>query len=182
MSRKPKIAIIVSSTRATRFADIPTAWIKAQAEARGDIDAEVVDLRTIRPMDVETVVRSVMKTGRCVTVEEGWPQSGVGAEVSGVGHIQVFTLAQAHDHDRLAVLASEDDRIGQGRGGELGDRQRHDIGLGHESVGLVGRIDAQGPVNALIQRLGIHIEEDVAFERRVVRVGHEARTLWMMKL
>jgi NAD(P)H-dependent FMN reductase len=41
----PKIAIIVSSTRATRFADLPTAWIKAQAEARGDIDVEVVDLR-----------------------------------------------------------------------------------------------------------------------------------------
>lgn len=42
---KPKIAIIVSSTRPTRFADVPTAWIKAQAEARGDMDVEVVDLR-----------------------------------------------------------------------------------------------------------------------------------------
>ncbi len=42
---KPKIAIIVSSTRPTRFADIPTAWIKAQAEARGDMTVEVVDLR-----------------------------------------------------------------------------------------------------------------------------------------
>ena len=41
----PKIAIIVSSTRPTRFADIPTAWIKAKAEARGDVDVEVVDLR-----------------------------------------------------------------------------------------------------------------------------------------
>jgi NAD(P)H-dependent FMN reductase len=41
----PKIAIVVSSTRPTRFADIPTAWIKAQAEARGDMDVEVVDLR-----------------------------------------------------------------------------------------------------------------------------------------
>ena len=41
----PKIAIIVSSTRPTRFADIPTAWIKAQAEARGDLDVEVLDLR-----------------------------------------------------------------------------------------------------------------------------------------
>ena len=41
----PKIAIIVSSTRPTRFADVPTAWIKAQAEARGDMDVEVVDLR-----------------------------------------------------------------------------------------------------------------------------------------
>jgi NAD(P)H-dependent FMN reductase len=45
MTTKPKIAIIVSSTRATRFADLPTAWIKAQAEARGDMDVEVVDLR-----------------------------------------------------------------------------------------------------------------------------------------
>jgi NAD(P)H-dependent FMN reductase len=45
MSHKPKIAIIVSSTRGTRFADLPTAWIKAQAEARGDINVEVVDLR-----------------------------------------------------------------------------------------------------------------------------------------
>jgi NAD(P)H-dependent FMN reductase len=42
---KPNIAIIVSSTRPTRFADIPTAWIKAQAEARGDMEVEVVDLR-----------------------------------------------------------------------------------------------------------------------------------------
>jgi NAD(P)H-dependent FMN reductase len=42
---KPRIAIIVSSTRPTRFADVPTAWIKAQAEARGDMDVEVVDLR-----------------------------------------------------------------------------------------------------------------------------------------
>lgn len=41
----PKIAIIVSSTRPTRFADIPTAWIKAQAEARGDLTVEVLDLR-----------------------------------------------------------------------------------------------------------------------------------------
>jgi NAD(P)H-dependent FMN reductase len=45
MANTPKIAIIVSSTRPTRFADLPTAWIKAQAEARGDMDVEVVDLR-----------------------------------------------------------------------------------------------------------------------------------------
>jgi NAD(P)H-dependent FMN reductase len=42
---KPKIAIIVSSTRPTRFADVPTQWIKAQAQARGDMEVEVVDLR-----------------------------------------------------------------------------------------------------------------------------------------
>ncbi|MBY0351209.1 NADPH-dependent FMN reductase [Tabrizicola sp.] len=45
MASKPKIAIIVSSTRPTRFADVPTAWIKAQAEARSDIEVEIVDLR-----------------------------------------------------------------------------------------------------------------------------------------
>ncbi|MPT22675.1 MAG: pyruvate dehydrogenase complex E1 component subunit beta [Starkeya sp.] len=45
------------------------------------IEAEVIDLRTIRPMDVPAIVASVQKTGRCVTVEEGWPQSGVGAEI-----------------------------------------------------------------------------------------------------
>jgi len=46
------------------------------------IDAEVIDLRTIRPMDTDTLVASVMKTGRCVTVDEGFPQSGVGAEIA----------------------------------------------------------------------------------------------------
>ena len=45
------------------------------------IEAEVIDLRTIRPMDTETIIASVQKTGRCVTVEEGWGQSGVGAEI-----------------------------------------------------------------------------------------------------
>lgn len=46
------------------------------------IDAEVINLRTIRPLDVETIINSVKKTNRVVTVEEGWPQSGVGAEIT----------------------------------------------------------------------------------------------------
>jgi pyruvate dehydrogenase E1 component beta subunit len=54
----------------------------AEALAREGVDCEVVDLRTIRPMDIDTVIASVQKTGRCVTVEEGWPQSGVGAEIA----------------------------------------------------------------------------------------------------
>ncbi|WP_375410700.1 pyruvate dehydrogenase complex E1 component subunit beta [uncultured Methylobacterium sp.] len=53
----------------------------AQALAELGIDAEVIDLRTLRPMDTDTVVESVKKTGRCVTVEEGFPQSGIGAEI-----------------------------------------------------------------------------------------------------
>ncbi len=57
--------------------------LKAADElAKEGISAEVIDLRTMRPMDTETVVQSVMKTGRCVVVEEGWQQSGVAAEVS----------------------------------------------------------------------------------------------------
>jgi len=60
-----------------------TYCIKAADElAKDGIEAEIVDLRTIRPMDVETVARSIMKTGRCVAVEEGWPQSGVTAEIA----------------------------------------------------------------------------------------------------
>jgi pyruvate dehydrogenase E1 component beta subunit len=59
-----------------------TYCIKAAEElAKEGIEAEIIDLRTIRPMDSETVVRSIMKTGRCVAVEEGWPQSGVTAEI-----------------------------------------------------------------------------------------------------
>ncbi|MBX3487477.1 MAG: pyruvate dehydrogenase complex E1 component subunit beta [Candidatus Paracaedibacteraceae bacterium] len=54
----------------------------AEILAAEGIDAEVIDLRTIRPLDKETIVRSVMKTNRLVTVEEGWPFAGVGAEVS----------------------------------------------------------------------------------------------------
>jgi pyruvate dehydrogenase E1 component beta subunit len=46
-----------------------------------DIKAEVIDLRTIRPLDSEAVLGSVTKTNRCVIVEEGWPFAGIGAEV-----------------------------------------------------------------------------------------------------
>ncbi|MAS07480.1 MAG: pyruvate dehydrogenase complex E1 component subunit beta [Ahrensia sp.] len=56
-----------------------TYAVKAAEELSGmGIDAEVIDLRTIRPMDLPTVIESVKKTGRLVTVEEGFPQSSVG--------------------------------------------------------------------------------------------------------
>ncbi len=56
--------------------------LKAAEELEHEgVSAEVIDLRTIRPMDSESIVQSVKKTGRCVTVEEGWPQGGVGAEI-----------------------------------------------------------------------------------------------------
>jgi pyruvate dehydrogenase E1 component beta subunit len=56
--------------------------LKAAEElAKLGIDAEVIDLRTLRPLDSATVIESVKKTNRVVTVEEGWPQSGIGAEI-----------------------------------------------------------------------------------------------------
>jgi pyruvate dehydrogenase E1 component beta subunit len=49
--------------------------------AEENVSAEVVDLRTIRPMDTDTIFTSVSKTNRCVVAEEGWPFAGVGAQV-----------------------------------------------------------------------------------------------------
>ena len=54
----------------------------AEALANDGVDAEIIDLRTLKPMDTDTIVASVQKTGRVVTVEEGWQQSGVGAEIA----------------------------------------------------------------------------------------------------
>lgn len=60
-----------------------TYALKAAEElAKDGIEAEVIDLRTLRPMDTDTLVASVKKTGRAVTVEEGWQQNGVGAEIA----------------------------------------------------------------------------------------------------
>jgi pyruvate dehydrogenase E1 component beta subunit len=57
--------------------------LKAADElAKEGIEAELIDLRTLRPMDTDTIVASVKKTGRAVTVEEGWQQNGVGAEIA----------------------------------------------------------------------------------------------------
>jgi pyruvate dehydrogenase E1 component beta subunit len=67
--------------------------LKAADElAKENISAEVIDLRTLRPMDSATIVESVKKTGRLVTVEEGWKQSGVGAEIA------ARVLADAFDY------------------------------------------------------------------------------------
>jgi pyruvate dehydrogenase E1 component beta subunit len=60
-----------------------TYALKAAAELEKDgIDVEVIDLRTIRPMDLPAIIESVKKTGRLVTVEEGYPQSSVGTEIA----------------------------------------------------------------------------------------------------
>jgi transketolase C-terminal domain/subunit len=62
----------------------------AEALAGEGIEAEVVDLRTIRPLDAETVLHSVARTHRCVVAEEGWPFAGVGAQVVDTIQREVF--------------------------------------------------------------------------------------------
>lgn len=64
----------------------------ADALAEAGIDAEVIDLRTIRPLDTATIVESVKKTNRLVSVEEGWPFAGIGSELG------MMLMEQAFDY------------------------------------------------------------------------------------
>ena len=70
--------------------------LKAAAELAGEgIEAEVIDLRSLRPLDIETVVASIKKTNRCITVEEGWPVSSIGATVASEIMVQAFDWLDA---------------------------------------------------------------------------------------
>ncbi len=68
---------IVSHSMGMRYATEATEKL-----VESGVDVELIDLRTLRPLDMPTVVASVKKTGRCVTVEEGWPQGSIGSEIS----------------------------------------------------------------------------------------------------
>jgi pyruvate dehydrogenase E1 component beta subunit len=67
----------------------------AEKLAEEGIDAEVIDLRTLRPMDTASIIKSVQKTNRCVTVEEGWPQGSVGGYISSVLMQEAFDYLDA---------------------------------------------------------------------------------------
>jgi pyruvate dehydrogenase E1 component beta subunit len=67
----------------------------AEKLAAEGISAEVIDLRTIRPLDTETIIESVKKTNRCVSVEEGWPLAGMGSEISATIMDQAFDYLDA---------------------------------------------------------------------------------------
>ncbi len=80
---KAKIARSGSDVTLVSWSMGMTYTLKAADElAKDGINAEVIDLRTLKPMDIDTIVELVKKTGRIVTVEEGWRQSGVGAEIA----------------------------------------------------------------------------------------------------
>lgn len=70
----------------------------AEQLAAEGVQCEVIDLRSLRPLDTQTVIQSVRKTNRIVTVEEGWPVAGIGAEIA------AFVQAQAFDDLDAPVL------------------------------------------------------------------------------
>ena len=67
----------------------------AEALAGEGIDAEVIDLRTVRPLDIPTIIKSVQKTNRAVTVEEAFPACGIGAELSATIMTEAFDYLDA---------------------------------------------------------------------------------------
>jgi pyruvate dehydrogenase E1 component beta subunit len=71
------------------------ALTAAETLAAEGIDAEVIDLRSIRPLDTETLIASVKKTNRLVSVEEGWPFAGIGAELAATMMEQAFDYLDA---------------------------------------------------------------------------------------
>src|SRR5579884_2258085 len=102
---------------------VKLALLAAEELAKSGLSAEIVDLRSLRPFDVETVVASVKKTNRIVAVEEGWPFAGIGAEIAAILMEECFDwldaplvrvsgkdvpLPYAANLERLAVPQVED--------------------------------------------------------------------------
>jgi len=85
-----KDVTIIAFSRMVQYA------IEAAAKlAEEGIDAEVIDLRTIRPLDIETIVASIKKTNRVVSCEEGWHFAGIGAEIAAITMEQAFDYLDA---------------------------------------------------------------------------------------
>ncbi len=85
IARQGRDATIVSYSRGVAY-----ALEAAKRLAEEGIEAEIIDLRTLRPLDMATVLDSVRKTNRIVTVEEGWPICSVGSEVCARVAIEAF--------------------------------------------------------------------------------------------
>jgi pyruvate dehydrogenase E1 component beta subunit len=69
---------------------IHTCLQAAQKMEKNDVSAEVLDLRSLRPLDVEAILRSVHKTNRAIYVEEGWPFVGIGAQIVDIIQEEAF--------------------------------------------------------------------------------------------
>jgi len=88
--RKGKDVTLIAHSRMTSLALDAAADLEKE-----DIDAEVIDPRTLRPLDIETLVQSVRKTNRAVIVEEGWPFCGVGAQIVDILQNRAFDYLDA---------------------------------------------------------------------------------------
>jgi pyruvate/2-oxoglutarate/acetoin dehydrogenase E1 component len=77
-----------------RMAEVAQQAARTLSEEH-DIEAEVIDPRTLRPLDLDTILRSVQKTNRAVIVEEGWPHGGVGANLAALIQGQAFDYLDA---------------------------------------------------------------------------------------
>ena len=85
-----------SDVTITAFSITVGLALKAAEELKKEgISAEVIDLRTIRPLDTDTIVQSVEKTSRCVSIEEGWPVAGMGSEICAVIMEKAFDYLDA---------------------------------------------------------------------------------------
>ena len=85
LAREGRHCTVVSFSRGMTY-----ALAAAEALAKDGIECEVIDLRTLRPLDLETILASVRKTNRIVTVEEAWPVCSVGSEICAQVAIQAF--------------------------------------------------------------------------------------------
>ena len=93
---KARVRRVGSDVTITAHSRMVGHALKAAEELAGQgIEAEVVDLRTLRPLDAATIIESVKKTNRLVTVEEGWGQNGVGAEVAARVTAEAFDYLDA---------------------------------------------------------------------------------------
>jgi pyruvate dehydrogenase E1 component beta subunit len=90
IAREGRDVTIVSFARGMVYALEAAALL-----AKEGIEAEVIDLRTLRPLDIETVLGSIKKTNRIVTVEEAWPVCSVGSEICAQAAMQAFDYLDA---------------------------------------------------------------------------------------
>src|SRR6266436_1551027 len=82
---KARIARVGEHVTITAFSRMVKLAMQAAEELeKAGISAEIIDLRTLRPFDIDTIVASVKKTNRIVAVEEGWPFAGIGSEIAAV--------------------------------------------------------------------------------------------------
>jgi pyruvate dehydrogenase E1 component beta subunit len=93
---KARVARAGSDVTIVSWSMAMTYALKAADElAKEGINAEVIDLRTLKPMDKVSIIESARRTGRLITVEEGWRQSGVGAEIAAMVSEEAFDWLDA---------------------------------------------------------------------------------------